>query len=744
MTDASDLARHMEGVARALLGDPNKALTKGSALRFGSNGSLSVDLKKGVVVDHETKEGGGVLWLIQRETGLANGAAFDWLREHGFDVEDRREQQPEPRRQQQGERRDVEATYDYVGETGELLYQVVRWVFADADGRPVMTKDGQKRKKTFTQRRPSGEQGIWINGLEADTYMRKAGGNWSRFDEEKFKVWGCTEKRDFPAAPDPVIYRLPDVIEALADERMVLIVEGEKKADALWSLGIPATCNAGGSKKWREAFNEVFRDANVVVLPDNDDTGRQHASIIAAGLNGIAAKVRMLDLARHWKECPPKGDVADWLAAGGTANVLFDLIKATPPWAPALVSRFKAMTLDQIHDEPQVDDYIIDGLYTVGDTAVVGGASKAGKTFFAIGSAMAVALGKEFLGHKVMRSGLVVYQAGESPKGVKKRLRAYLKRHGIDPSVRVPFVLLPAKIDLYSPEGDTAALITELKAISAMYGLPLLQLFIDTVAKAQGAADENNGKDMAVILGNVDRIKAEVGCQVTLVHHMNAAGGKLRGHTSLYANSDQVILVTLDEATRIRTAVVDKQKDDEDGQKIRFELESIEVGVRHDGKPMTSCVCIPVGARQILEKQQAAQGIPLRGKEETIFRALMLAQKEKGVVPTAEMVEAGVPSDVIAVHYNDWRDAYKRVGAPEANGEAQSDEAIRKMFKRDVVERSFVRNKIIGFSRPYLWHWGAQIKGFPETAPKMVGQEPDNSRTWGDEWGGDDSFGFGQ
>ncbi|MGA0564157.1 AAA family ATPase [Ancylobacter sp. VNQ12] len=747
MTDASDLVRHMEGVARLLLGEPNKHMSTKGELRFGSNGSLSVDLKKGVAADHESGEGGGVLWLIQRQTGRANGAAVEWMRENGFEIEDRQDHQHHaaPARQQQGERREIEATYDYVSETGELLYQVVRQVFT-LDGKPVMTKDGAKRKKTFSQRRPApDEPNVWINALDAGTFMRKGpGANWSRFDEEKFKAWGFTERRDFDDEPPPVLYRLPEVIEALANESMVLIVEGEKKADALWALGIPATCNAGGSKKWRPEFNEVFRAGNVVVLPDNDDTGRQHAAIVAAGLNGIAARVRVLELSKHWPICPTKGDIVDWLNAGGTATALFDMIKATAPWAPALVSRFKAMTLDQIDYEPQADEYIIDGLYTVGDTAIVGGASQAGKTFFAIGSAMAVAMEKEFLGHKVMRNGLVVYQAGESPRGVKKRLRAYLRRYGIVPSGRIPFVLLPAKIDLYSPDGDTAALITELKAIEASYGMPVLQLYVDTVAKAQGAADENSGKDMAVILGNVDRIKAEVGCQVTLVHHMNAAGAKLRGHTSLYANSDQVVLVTLDEATRIRTALVDKQKDDEGGRKIKFELESVEVGIRDDGKPLTSCVCVRVGERQIMERKQASAGLPLRGQEEPIFRALMLAIKEKGTVPTPEMVAAGVPGDVMAVHYNDWRDAFKQVGAPEANGEAQSDDAIRKMFKRYVVERSFVRNKIIGFSRPYLWWWGAQIKGFPETAPKIAGQEADRSRTSGFDDAGDHMADFGE
>ena len=42
-------------------------------MRFGNHGSMAVDLEKGVWHDHEAGEGGGVLDLIERCTGL-NGA----------------------------------------------------------------------------------------------------------------------------------------------------------------------------------------------------------------------------------------------------------------------------------------------------------------------------------------------------------------------------------------------------------------------------------------------------------------------------------------------------------------------------------------------------------------------------------------------------------------------------------------------------------------------------------------------
>ena len=47
-----------------LLGEPNEKLSKPSELRWGTFGSLSVDLEKGTFYDHEQASGGGLTQLI--------------------------------------------------------------------------------------------------------------------------------------------------------------------------------------------------------------------------------------------------------------------------------------------------------------------------------------------------------------------------------------------------------------------------------------------------------------------------------------------------------------------------------------------------------------------------------------------------------------------------------------------------------------------------------------------------------
>ena len=92
-------------------------------------------------------------------------------------------------------------------------------------------------------------------------------------------------------------YRLPELVEAIATGHPVLIVEGERKADLLWSWNIAATCNAGGARKWKPEHAEFLRGADVVLVPDNDNVGWEHVNEVGASLVGIAKRIRVLSAA---------------------------------------------------------------------------------------------------------------------------------------------------------------------------------------------------------------------------------------------------------------------------------------------------------------------------------------------------------------------------------------------------------------------------------------------------------------
>jgi putative DNA primase/helicase len=124
-----------------------------------------------------------------------------------------------------------------------------------------------------------------------------------------------------------VLYRLPELLSA-DPSLTVFVAEGEKGVGALVDLGLVATCNPMGAGKWRDAYSDHLTGRNVVILPDNDDAGRDHAEKVARSLHGKAASVKVVAL----PGLPEKGDPFDWKQAGGTAEALAELVKAAPPW----------------------------------------------------------------------------------------------------------------------------------------------------------------------------------------------------------------------------------------------------------------------------------------------------------------------------------------------------------------------------------------------------------------------------
>ena len=111
-------------------------------------------------------------------------------------------------------------------------------------------------------------------------------------------------------------FRFPQLLAV--NGRTIHIVEGEKDVLALESLGLVVTCNPGGAGKWRAEFGQFFQSANVIVFPDNDEAGERHAQEVANKLRPVAASLRIVRL----PGLPPKGDVSDWIARGGTADEL--------------------------------------------------------------------------------------------------------------------------------------------------------------------------------------------------------------------------------------------------------------------------------------------------------------------------------------------------------------------------------------------------------------------------------------
>jgi hypothetical protein len=197
-----------------------------------------------------------------------------------------------------GQHRDhFAATHDYTREDGTLVFQKVR------------NPPGAKMR--FYCRRPDGN-GSWINNLK-----------------------GIDHKP---------LYRWPEVDEAMAQDREIAIAEGESDVDALWEIGIPATCNFDGAAdvtknpnvqpKWKPEYSQQLAGARLIVFNDHDPPGYAHAEAVCRMSAGVAKRVRKLELAKHWPQIKKGGDIRDWLRAGHTREQLDALIEQAPDWTP--------------------------------------------------------------------------------------------------------------------------------------------------------------------------------------------------------------------------------------------------------------------------------------------------------------------------------------------------------------------------------------------------------------------------
>ena len=136
--------------------------------------------------------------------------------------------------------------------------------------------------------------------------------SWGKCKRTKQMGWiGGTEgiaREDIP------IYRYAEIQQAIANNELIYLVEGEACADIFWKLGLAATCNIGGSGKWRNTDTSDLQGARTVIVPDRDQPGIKHAELLHQEFPG-ALWLYPFPESKAWENLPEsKGlDIADWV-----------------------------------------------------------------------------------------------------------------------------------------------------------------------------------------------------------------------------------------------------------------------------------------------------------------------------------------------------------------------------------------------------------------------------------------------
>jgi hypothetical protein len=378
----------------------------------------------------------------------------------------------------------IVATYDYRDEGGVLLYQVVRL-----------------EPKGFRQRRPDGAGG-WAHKLDG---VRR------------------------------VLYHLPELHAAAG--RPVFIAEGEKDADNLIKLGLLATTNAGGAGKWRTDYSAALSGRDVVILPDNDEPGQLHAIDVARSLLGTAKSVRIVELSG----LPPKADVSDWLAAGGSKEQLTEVVTTAKPLTAQDVADLAREHADTVQAGPwaaarQIDHFLnatdpeatwlIENILAREAITIIASPRGLGKTHLAYWWAIALA-------RRGFR-GLIIDR--DNPKSeIRRRLKAWGAAGLAD------------KLKIIAR--DEAPPLTDKAAWAAFPYRDYDFVILDSISAAtEGVEEKDGGKAGAGLAPLVDA--ARHGPSVLLLANTTKDGLKIRGSGTLSDRAD--IVFEIRDATELK------------------------------------------------------------------------------------------------------------------------------------------------------------------------------------------------
>jgi KaiC/GvpD/RAD55 family RecA-like ATPase len=317
---------------------------------------------------------------------------------------------------------------------------------------------------------------------------------------------------------------------------------------------------------------------------------------------------------------------------------------------------------------PQLaDGYLIKGLLASTAMAVLYGESGTGKTFLALHLALCVAAGAEFFGHRVRRAG-IVYVAAEAGRSIENRVAA--AKHEVEFPETMPFAAIETPIDLCSKNADVEKLIATVHR--ADIGMPVELVIIDTLSRVMAGGNENQPDHMGAFVRNVDRLRAETGAAVLIVHHTGKVAERgARGHSLLRAATDTEIEVTKDEATKLATARVTKQREFATEGSLSFMLRLVELGIDREGDPITSCIVEPADSEQLARKPSRPK---LSDKQQIAFDTLRRAVTVNGQPAPAHN---HIPNSATIVPEDLWRRFY--LAGTSADG--QSDDTRRKAWR---------------------------------------------------------------
>jgi len=475
--------------------------------------------------------------------------------------------------------------------------------------------------------------------------------------EDKIVPWEVPLDRKLSEMP---LYGA-ELIKSFEKRSLVVVVEGEKCADALRTLGFQVLGTVTGAATVPSKEVVACLDGfDVYLWADNDELGRTHMNRIAKLLGEPPWMI-------SWKEAFEKGDCADFVEQGGTREQveLLMAIATRPnevsalPYSLPLRGNGEGQRESEFNDG--VDDHALPASERVGKEGttspitlrtfpellampipehewfwdqrlIVGGTSilvarpKAGKTVTALNLALHATRGESFLGLSLMKTPVVYLALEGSQTGIMRQLRAI---GGTESDANLHFHFGP--IITANPLETAEAVRNEILNTSA--GL----VVVDTMARLFPYVQSlDDFAEVTRALAPMEAVMRQTGAHIVFLMHQGKAQTtnseiSILGSTALYAVPDTAMEIVRDKDGRRIFRTSQRYGEDMESIILGGGTENENFTIIHAGRAedalkreMLEAIVSALQSSGELNGTELASKVP--GKSETYYEVLSAAK----------------------------------------------------------------------------------------------------------------------
>jgi hypothetical protein len=471
--------------------------------------------------------------------------------------------------------------YDHVADEGGSLYDLAQRlsISTNSHNHPIPSQEPPKADTNLSEYAKTHgvkpivfRQAGWFEATHPTdkrlgmVFPTSSGDRWRFLDGRKPKFKS-------PLGYKPCWYGLEKAVEMAEREGKPLVIcNGEPSVIVAQHYGIPACAMTSGERKsipdsLEQQLRAVWK-GDILIVPDNDDTGEGMALGLSRQLSQAGYNVFSIRLSGH------KGfDLADFCALHreDSAKALYELdfVAGEKVEDNTTAGQFKLRSPLEIASKP-IKPWLIDQIIGEKDLVMIWGSSSTGKTFVVLDMLAQLARGSgKFAGQfTVNRPANVLYMTAEGLSGLVQRIQALLKAINFT-SEELDRMKIIEEVVNFANSGAKNYYTNFLTAIEAQKFTPDV-IVIDHLSSTIPGFGDIDQKAATLVSEAISEIHRVTNSAVILIHHAGYNDAHHRG-ASNYKDILDVQIQTKGEQNT-RTMKCTKNKDGDYWKDISYNI----------------------------------------------------------------------------------------------------------------------------------------------------------------------------